>query len=144
MIPRRNKFNSKREILSAEGLTVERQRLDDLAHRVVYGGNPEHKRNPGDFGLTPPSGARTAKTLCDSVGIFSRKEATELLRAGLRQGMVSSQTVNGWPKNIWAVADNGTPVEAQLENHGLGTYHGYPMPMGDKFREEVLGRWKRL
>jgi len=32
--------------------------LEMLVPRVSYGGNPEHKRNPGDFGLTPPSQPR--------------------------------------------------------------------------------------
>jgi hypothetical protein len=28
---------------------------DKLSERIGYGGNPEHKRNPGDFNLTPLS-----------------------------------------------------------------------------------------
>lgn len=37
--------------------------LAKLASQVKYGGNPEHKRNPGNFGLTPPSGPRPGKSL---------------------------------------------------------------------------------
>jgi hypothetical protein len=61
-------------------------RLDDpeararLADAVQYGGNPEHKRNPGDFGLTPPASPRPDKTLCDTVELFERSEALRLLR----------------------------------------------------------------
>ncbi|MBF0155416.1 MAG: hypothetical protein HQL64_16905 [Magnetococcales bacterium] len=55
--------------------------------------------------------------------------------------MVSEQQRNGWPQNVWAVDSNGVPLEAQLENEGLGSYHGYPMPEGDPFRENVLQRW---
>jgi hypothetical protein len=33
------------------------------------------------------------------------------------------------------------PVEAQLENAERGIYHGYPMPVSDPFRREVLARW---
>ncbi|MDO9400469.1 MAG: hypothetical protein Q7T46_03245 [Polaromonas sp.] len=49
MKSRYNQFNPKRRFLqpSAEELT----RLCDLAKTVAYGGNPEHKKNPGDFGL---------------------------------------------------------------------------------------------
>jgi hypothetical protein len=42
---------------------------------------------------------------------------------------------------VWAVTDEGDPLEAQLE--GEGRYHGYPMPDGDPFREEVLARWEQ-
>ena len=51
--------------------------------RVKYGGNPEHKRNPGDFGLTPPSQPRADKTLCDEVAVFKRTTALRLLRKGI-------------------------------------------------------------
>ena len=33
---------------------AERARLEELANRAAYGGNPQHKLNPGDFGLSPP------------------------------------------------------------------------------------------
>jgi hypothetical protein len=31
--------------------------------------------------------------------------------------------------------------KAELENHGQGCYHGYPMPQDDPFRNEVLKQW---
>ena len=49
--------------------------LSDLASQAKYGGNPEHKMNPGDFNLTPPSSPRAGKSLCDSVKVFTRREA---------------------------------------------------------------------
>ena len=58
----------------------ERQRLADLARRARYGGNPEHKRKPGDFGLEPPSSPRQGKTLCDVSGVFTRSRAARLLK----------------------------------------------------------------
>ncbi|QVL51302.1 MAG: hypothetical protein KFB96_06900 [Thiocapsa sp.] len=109
---------------------------------MKYGGNPEHKRNPGDFGLTPPAAhCRPDKSLCDGVGIMTRRAALKHLRAGVQQGLVSQQRRDGWPQNIWAVTDNGDPLEAMLENAGQGVYHGYPMPQDDPFRAEVPGRW---
>lgn len=86
MKPRRNRYNTKRRLDSAQA--------DDksLASRVSYGGNPEHKRNPGDFGLTPPAAhCRADKSLCDGTGILTRAAALNLLRAGIRQGLVSEQ-----------------------------------------------------
>lgn len=118
--------------------------LKSLAESVSYAGNPEHKRNPGDFGLVPPSQPRADKTLCDIVGVFCRKEATRLLKAGVSNGLISEREQNGYPKNIWVVTEEGWPLEAQLENAGRGTYHGYPMPETDPFREQVLARWKIL
>jgi hypothetical protein len=119
-----------------------RSRQETLSARVTrlrYRGNPEHKRNPGNFDLTPPSALRPGKTLCDQVEIFSYSEALRLLRAGFERGLFSAQERNGWPQNIWALTDKGEPLEAQLE--GDGVYHGYPMPEADPFRERVLERW---
>ena len=103
-----------------------------------YAGNPEHKRNPGGFGLTPPAAARMGKTLCDKVGVFSRDTALDLLREGFRRRLVSRQQRKGWLQNVWTITPAGEPLEAQLE--GDGAYHGYPMPENDPFREVVLGQ----
>ncbi len=132
-------FNPKRQMRADSDTSIDR---DALAKCVRYGGNPEHKRNPGDFGLTPPATPRIDKTLCDGVAIFQRQDALKLLREGIRRGLISQQERNHFPQNIWAVSDNGTPLEAQLENEGTGAYHGYPMPADDAFSEVVLQRWK--
>lgn len=139
LMQRRNefKFNTKRKLEGA----LEPNYLDAFADSVRYGGNPEHKRNPGDFGLTPPAQPRPDKTLCDIVGIFTRQEAVEFLRAGIRRGLVSKGRRNNHPQNVWAVTEDGYPLEFQLENPVQATYHGYPMPDADAFREAVLTRW---
>lgn len=136
-VPKR-RYNPKREIvavLSDEG----KQRLRD---NVRYGGNPEHKRNPGDFGLTPPASPRRDKTLCDVVGIFHREVALEHLRRGIERGLVSTQFAGDWPQNIWSLTDDGRPLEAQLENVGQGVYHGYPLPESDPFADVVREAWR--
>lgn len=137
----RRSFNPKRRMRSSEDLALQREAFAHLASNVHYGGNPEHKRNPGDFGLTPLSSLRPGKTLCDQVDIFSRAEALKLLRAGLKRGLVSVQERDGWPQNVWAVSDTGQPLEGQLEAPSV--YHGYPLAENDPFREEVLTRWNR-
>ena len=137
----RTKFNRKRRFASS--LPVP-EALERLAAEVRYGGNPDHKRNPGDFGLTPPSLPRADKSLCDSVKIFESAEALKLLKQGILQGMISEwDGMNGFPKNIWSVTDDGIPLEAQLENAGNGTYHGYPLEVNDDFRESVLAKWNQ-
>jgi hypothetical protein len=116
--------------------------LTQLAATITYGGNPEHKRNPGDFGLHPASQPRQGKTLCDDTEIFTRHDAQALLRAGARRGLVSVQERGGWPQNVWAIAPNGVAVEAMLENSLTGQYHGYPMPESDPLADEVRERWR--
>jgi len=138
MLAKRKTFNPKRRIATPP-LQAD---LDRLTAGVRYGGNAEHKKNPGDFGLTPPASPRPDKTLCDGAGIFERKLALKLLREGIRRGMVSVQVRNGYPQNIWAVTAAGTPLEAQLENPADGTYHGYPMPEEDAFRDTVVAKWE--
>lgn len=139
MKQRYDQFNPKRRLKRLDHSDAER--LTELAKKVAYGGNPEHKKSPGDFGLTPPSDPRLGKSLCDDVDIFSRRTALKLLRRGLRKGLVSDRFNGGWPKNIWSVTADGKPVEAQLENPVLGTYHGYPMPESDPLAADVLRRW---
>ncbi|MCX6359887.1 MAG: hypothetical protein NT029_08780 [Armatimonadetes bacterium] len=134
--------NPKRRLRPRPGTDEQVQRPAGLAERASYGGNPEHKRNPGDFGLDPPSRPRPGKTLCDGAGILRRAEALRWLREGMRRGLVSLQEHNGWPQNVWAVTEDGHALEAQLENEATGAYHGYPMQLTDPLRTEVLNRWK--
>jgi hypothetical protein len=144
MKPRYGKFNTKRRLLTPVQVEARAAEFAELAKRVGYGGNPEHKMNPGDFNLTPPADPRQGKSLCDAAKIFKREEALKLLKAGLSQGLVSDQDRDGWPKLVWSVTDDGTPLEAQLENAQLGTYHGYPMPETDPLSHEVRRRWELL
>jgi hypothetical protein len=119
-----------------------REWLSELSGKVHYTGNPAHKLNPGDFGLTPPSSPRPDKTLCDGARIFQKEEAQELLREAIRRGLVSEQDRNGYPQKVWAVSNNGVPLEAQLENQDIGTYHGYPLQEDSAPWHFVLERWK--
>ena len=134
-----DKYNRKRRIRQ----NCEPGYLTELTEKVRYGGNPEHKRNPGDFGLTPPSQPRPYKSLCDVVNIFSKREAIRLLKAGIEKGLISEIDYNGFPQNIWSVTTDGHPLEAQLENPEQGIYHGYPIPETDPFRDVVLECWER-
>lgn len=136
---RRKSFNPKRRIQQE----CDPDEIERLAEAVSYGGNPEHKRNPGDFGLSPPAAPRPDKTLCDRVGVFEKREAEELLRQAIRKGLIAEQSRGGYPQNVWAVTQNGQPLEAQLENEAQGVYHGYPMPKTDPFQEQVLERWRQ-
>ncbi|MCW8795446.1 MAG: hypothetical protein OQK67_00075 [Chlorobium sp.] len=135
---KRSRFNRKRRF--DDDLSTEE--LMELSGRIRYAGNPEHKRNPGDFGLNPAFNPRPDKSLCDDVGIFNKADAEGLLKEGARLGLVSKNRRGEWPQNIWAVTSEGQPLEAQLENKEKGTYHGYPMPVSDRFAQAVLGRWR--
>ncbi len=136
----RTKFNRKRKIREAPDL----EEMAGLAKRMKYGGNSEHKRNPGDFNLMPPAQPRHDKTFCDDVGINRRDDALRLLREGISRGLVSVQTRGDFPQNVWAVAPDGTPLEARLENQVQGSYHGYPLTERDgDIYWEVLTRWEQ-
>lgn len=137
---RNGQFNPKRKILKQEACDF--QALLTLSSQARYGGNPEHKRNPGDFNLTPPSRPRPGKSLCDSVKVFTRHEALNLLKKGIQNGLVSERFIGQWPKNVWSVMDDETPLEAQLESAEQGSYHGYPMQPEDPFCEEVIKQWR--
>jgi len=134
-------YNKKRKIRCVE--EIDFKKCLSLAESVQYGGNPEHKRNPGDFKRDPPASPRSAKSLCDTVEIFKREKALNYLREGLRKGMISINEKNGWPQNIWALDENGRPLEAQLENQETGTYHGYPLPESDPFAQKVVEEWEK-
>jgi hypothetical protein len=138
MLVKRATFNPKRRVAD-NPVMVELERIEAA---VRYGGNPEHKRNPGNFGLNPPASPRPHKTLCDEAGIFDRETALRLLKQGIRSGLVSAARGGNYPQNVWAVSQEGIPLEAQLENAGNGTYHGYPMPEEDPFRDVVMAKWK--
>ena len=141
MASTRSKFNPKRRFTSS---VPSRKALEQLAGKIRYGGKPDHKRNPGDFGLTPPALPRDDKSLCDTAKIFKRAEALELLKKGVLRGMISEwDGTHGFPKNVWSMTDDGISLEAQLENAGNGTYHGYPLEVNDDFRESVLTNWKQ-
>jgi len=134
----KKRSNSKRRFASE--VSIERRRA--LEVRIEYGGNPEHKKNPGDFDLTPPSQPRPDKSLCDNAAVFLKAEALSLLRAGVRRGLVSEQVVgDGLPQNIWSVTAGGVPLEAQLENRVAASYHGYPLLESDPFHQAVLKAW---
>lgn len=139
MKTRYKKFNMKRRIAPRDSFPV--TSIEYWGRAVHYGGNPEHKKNPGDFGLNPPASPRRGKSLCDTAHVIQRAGALELLREGIKRQLVSVAKVGDWPRNIWAVTDQGTALEAQLENAETGTYHGYPMPDSDPFADEIRSRW---
>jgi hypothetical protein len=134
---RKRKCNHKRKIADSSEAVI----LQSLSKRVVYAGNPAHKKNPGDFGLTPPAQPRLNRNLCDATGIH-RLSAMKLLRKGVKLGLLSVQHRGEFPQNIWAVSDNGVALEAALENIESGTYHGYPMEAIDPLAVEVKRRWE--
>jgi hypothetical protein len=107
----------------------------------VYEGSPYHKRNPGDFGLSPPSNPRPDATLCDDAQIFKKTEAQRLLEAGIERGLVSDATgIDDFPRHIWAVHD-AFVFEAKLGGSKSGCYHGYPVRRGDPLYDDVMRRW---
>ena len=117
----------------------ERSKLRSMA---AYEGSPHHKRNPGDFGLTPPAAPRLDKTLCDEAGIFKRAVADTLLAKAIDRGLVSEAiAADGLPKQLWAVDDTGQVFEAMYGGSAPGRYHGYPIRRTDPLFDEVSKAW---
>ena len=112
-----------------------------LQKKPRYVGNPRHKRNPGNFGLRPPSAAVAGKNLCDDVAVFTREIAQKLLETGLRRGFFSTTVCNGWPRNVWALSAQKIPLEARLDQDS-GTYHGFPLSENDPLYAEILKQWE--
>lgn len=135
-------YERSRKLAALPQTDAERRALADLAVHVVYTGNPNHKRNPGNFNLTPPAAPRPGKTLCDEAGILKKEEAQRLLHEGVRKGLISEQRrgERNFPQNIWAVK-GGIVVEAMLENNMNGTYHGYPALSDDPLTASIIKRW---
>src|SRR3546814_13821688 len=110
-------YNNKRRIASDLPADID---LKELAAKVRYIGSSYHKRNPGDFGLVPPSQPRPDKTLCDGAGIFKVSLAQRLLVIGIRRGLVSTTWHHGFPKHVCdrKSVEQGKSVEVSVRHGG--------------------------
>lgn len=132
--PAKAKTRETRSILARSPTDAERAALADA---VRYLGSPYHKRDPGEFKLTPPASPRPDKSLCDHTHVRTPEEALRLLRKGATQGLWDHARRGDYPSVVWCV-EGGTVYEAQLGNKGLGEYHGYPLLNGEAYRRKVL------
>ena len=117
--------------------------LERFASAAVYAGSSHHKLRPADYGFDPPVAPRPSKSVCDGKRPVLRGEATTLLQAGMRRGMVSGHVERGWPKYVWALDDAGEVYEAKLGHDGA-RYHGYRLAEDDgAMRRWVLAEWAK-
>ena len=113
-----------------------------LRARAVYEGSPHHKRNPGDFGLTPPAAPRLDKTLCDEAGVFERARAADLFARAIERGIVSEANVDGLPNQMWVFDEHGRVFEAMLGGSQTGCFHGYPIRQNDPLHHTIVAAWE--
>ena len=132
--------NPTRRIVEVGVLTPEHQ--EALLGRVRYVGSGHHKRNPLDYGFERTN-PRPTKSLCDASRPIKLAEADELLKAGIKKGMVSRLGDDGLPKYIWSVSDYGEAFEAKTHPNTPGQYHGYPLEAEDDMRRRVLEAWSK-
>ena len=127
--------------LRAAGLSPEERSF--LQANAAYEGSPFHKKNPNDFGLTPPTyPVRPEKTLCDEAGITQKKIALKLFERALQVGLVSECWTAGFPKQMWVVDDGEQVFELMYGGSRPGRYHGYPIRLRDPWSEEIKRVWR--
>ncbi|MEO3434198.1 hypothetical protein [Inquilinus sp. CAU 1745] len=140
MIVKRQGNNPKRRLAPASSL--DEQVLKALASKVSYAGSGHHKRYPADYGLERTN-PRPTKSLCDLVKAITVKQAWQLLATGIKAGMVSGLSKEGFPKFIWCVDEDEIVYEAKTDVRASGAYHGYPLEAEDDFRRYILAEWKK-
>jgi hypothetical protein len=131
--------NPKRRIAPENRLT-EGERAE-LASKVKYVASGHHKRYPANYGLDRVS-PRPTKSLCDIRRIIPLEEAKDMIQKGILCGIFSDFFLDGHPKFIWCVGDDGEVYEAKTDLMTLGTYHGYRLEEEDNLREHVKQTWK--
>lgn len=102
--------HTRRRIRSAPLSEEERERLGN----AKYEGSPLHKRNPGDFGLTPPADPRRDKNLCDEASIF---------RKAVGQDMKELSIIVKWPTR---------PPASDVESASVGSLRIEAGPEDDR------------
>jgi hypothetical protein len=123
-----------------DSLLSEQER--EALRQASYEGSPYHKRDPGDFGLTPPSAPRRDATLCDEAGVHRLEEAHALFTVAIAAGLVSeNNSSTGLPKHLWVVNEDRV-FEATYGGSRPGRYHGYPIRRSDPLFEEVRAAWR--
>ena len=133
--------NPKRRIAKLGFFT--KQELDGLASTARYEGSAHHKTRPADYGFEPAVAPRRSKSVCDDRRVIRREEARQLLRSGIRLGMVSSYFDGDWPQYVWAVDGAGEVYEAKL-GHDRRRYHGYRVREDDDaMRRWVIDEWSK-
>lgn len=129
-------------VRTIRGAPLSETERGDLRAKAAYEGSPLHKRNPGDFGLTPPAAPRDDRTLCDEAGVVDRRVAEGLFARAIDRGLVSEATTpDGFPKQIWVVDEQRRVFEAIYGGSQTGRYHGYPIRRTDPFHQQVLKAW---
>ena len=111
-----------------------------ILRNLYYIGSNLHKKHPADYDFTPPVAPRASKSVCDDKRIVKRAEATRLFRSGIARRMMSSYSIDEFPKYIWAVDRYGEVYEAKLGSEG---YHGYRLGKDERAMcRRVLKEWK--
>jgi len=113
-----------------------------LHEQAQYEGSPLHKKEPNNFGLTPPASPRPDKTLCDEAGIFDKEIAIELFHQAIDVGLVSAKDkATGFPAQMWVIDQNGRVFELIYGGSRTGRYHGYPIRRSNPLFDKISTAW---
>lgn len=138
---KRESNNPKRRIAPCASMSDDERSM--LANNAVYVGSALHKRMSGDYGFRPPVNPRPSKSLCDDLRMINKVEASQLLKDGIRKGLVSSVRSNeSLPKYVWSVDQDRNVFEAKLGTDG---YHGYRLDREQEkhMHDLVLTEWDK-
>jgi len=68
--------------------------------------------------------------------------AKAMIQKGIMCGVFSDFFLEGHPKYIWYVGDDGEVYEAKTDLMTPGVYHGYRLEEEDNVREYIAQTWK--
>ena len=139
MPSRKRQSNDTKRRIAREGETAP-EVLARLSN-ARYVGSGLHKRNSADYGFTVSP--RPKKSLCDDIRVIRKSEAEELFQAAIACGMVSSYLINGLPKYVWAVDQQGEVYESKISGC-TRDYHGYRLSEERDYDMKILvaREWK--
>ena len=139
-IPPRDSDNVKRKLHDAPAPEI----IEHLAEHARYKGYSKHKRNPRAFKLPPYEKERGDATLCDEHAGFNPRQMDsieEILKRGIRAGLVGSTWAGEVPKLLWCIGNDGWIFEARLTNEAIAEYHGYPVRPSEAIARAVYQRY---
>ena len=105
---------------------------DEISHRVVYVGSPEHKDYPSTAG---PPALRSDAARCEP-RLTSFDQITLALQEAIRRQCIGAHFDGDFPRHVWGWL-GGRLYEARLINQVQGWYKAWPIEDVERPRDEA-------